>query len=596
MAAKTVRVEITGDPSSFERSMTVVSESASRATSNVEEHAHRVGGAFSKLDNVLGGFGLPFTGALSEIGNKIDEFSVKGQSNFEKLSRAGGLALGGLAVAAAGIALESIHLADKFEESHARLETAVKDSGGSFEDYSGKIDGANKKLESLGFTNTETEGALARLVTGTGDVTKSVQLMGLAADIARARHISLEAATDILVKVEAGRYTVLGRTLGVSKEVVAGLHSTDDAVRLLSDRFGGAAQKNTETFQGKLQVLEAKSTDVGIKIGMFLIPIIEKLVGAIADTIDWFEKHEAAAIAVAAVITGVLGAAITAFVVNKVASFVEGIQTMLTHLGLLGAKAEATAAVVSASGAESAAGGAAAGGGAAGAGAAGALGGVAEGEAAVGTGAATAGGSLMGLVLPLALVAGAAYGLSTAFKASSVNIDLNVQKLEGMSAGALSRSISKLVEYGGKIGDSEAANKAFNAVLDEAPQYAQRFIDAASKAGINTDGFSTKLREHVAAAEMARNAQQRWALQTEIADAKARGDAAAVYGLTLQLNAIPTDKQIQIILHHQQAYADLLDFRRVWDGLYDKEIRLNVIEGDVRASTSPSSPIFAPFG
>jgi hypothetical protein len=201
-----------------------------------------------------------------------------------------------LAVGAAAVALgvEAIHLADAYEASHARLETSVKNVGQNFEEFKGRIDGTNSKMESLGFTYTETENAVARLTLATKDVGKATSEMNLAADISRARHIDLEAATDMLVKVEAGRYTQLVKMGIVTKEQVAGFHSSADAIALLSEKMGGNASAYAETFAGKMAALEAKVKDVGIEIGTTLIPIIEQFVGGILTAVDVIANINAA--------------------------------------------------------------------------------------------------------------------------------------------------------------------------------------------------------------------------------------------------------------------------------------------------------------
>jgi hypothetical protein len=83
------------------------------------------------------------------------------------------------------------------------------------------------------------------------------------------------------------------------------------------------AQKASETFDGKLQHLKAQSEDVGKTIGLFLIPKIEALVGAIAATIDWFKKHKAIAEAIAFVIGTTLTLAIGAYLTSLAKAQVE---------------------------------------------------------------------------------------------------------------------------------------------------------------------------------------------------------------------------------------------------------------------------------
>lgn len=297
MTTKTVKVEITGDPSSFQRSMTVVSESAGKASTEATGHfdkaTSKIGGLFKSLDSQLAGFGIPFTGALGTIGSKLEDLEGKGATFGQKMMSIAPEVGSAFAVAGAAIAVESIHLADEFENAQSRLKNALKNTGNNWDTYKGQIDAANLKLEGFGYTNTEAEGGLAKLVRATGDVGKSTRDLGIAADIAAGQHISLDAAVGILVKTEGGRYGGLSRTLGLSKETIASFHTTGEAVDFLSGKYKGSAAAAAETFQGKIKVLTAQLQDIGIKIGVVLIPIIEKLVTAVADVIGWFERHKA---------------------------------------------------------------------------------------------------------------------------------------------------------------------------------------------------------------------------------------------------------------------------------------------------------------
>jgi len=91
----------------------------------------------------------------------------------------------------------------------------------------------------------------------------------------------------------------------------------------LSDAIGGQAAASAETFAGKMAALKAQSEDVAKNIGLMLIPIVEKLIGAIKDVVDWFGKHKAIAEAVGIVIGVVLVAAITAYLSKLAIAAVE---------------------------------------------------------------------------------------------------------------------------------------------------------------------------------------------------------------------------------------------------------------------------------
>lgn len=504
------------------------------------------------IELILHGNASQAIGEMEKLATATDVAGAGMHAKLSSWAQKTTLAMAGLGI---GVAAVSVKLADDFEIADARLKTSLKNSGISFASVSPQIDKTNTSMEKFGYSNTETENAMSRLVIATKDVSKSQRDLGIAADIAAARHISLEQATDLLVKTEGGRYVGLTRTLGVSKDVIASFHSQADAVDYLATHFTGQAAAGAETFQGKVKALQAQLEDIGIKIGQAVIPVIEDLASALSSVITWFKQNEDAAKALGIAIGTVLAAAVSIFAYDKAVAFVAGLQRMATGLGLMGAQATATAAEVETSAASMDGAGVAAGG---------------------------AGASIAGIVLPLALAAGAAYGLYTAFNEAGISVDVNSQKLATMSNGALAQSITKLVDFGNKWGDASAANKAFNKILDDTPQFAQKFIDAANAAGLSTDGFSRKLREHQQAAEEAKVAQERMTLQMELLDAKARGDSASVYGLTLQLNALPTDKQIQVAVYGN-ALSVLGDIHGQINGLDGKVVTatVNVVKSTI---------------
>ena len=116
--------------------------------------------------------------------------------------------------------------------------------------------------------------------------------------------------------------TVFGKKAG------SGVAVLYDQFSRLQDKYGQIDQGATkfgddwaatqQTFQFKTQALIASLEALGVRLGEWLIPIVEKVATVISGVIGWFEKHRTAAIALGAVIGGVvvtaLVAAATAFI------------------------------------------------------------------------------------------------------------------------------------------------------------------------------------------------------------------------------------------------------------------------------------------
>lgn len=266
-----------------------------------------------------------FSAKMGEVKGEMATVEAQGGASFQKLAAVGKTALLAVSAAAVGVGVESIHLADQFEASHARLENAIHNSGAAFSSWATTVQTADKHLENFGFTNTETENSLSRLIPVTTSQAQATQLMSLAADVARARHLDLESATQLLVKVQTGHVALLGR-LGINtKDLTGKTISQQEAIKRLTDMYGGSAARQSETFAGKLKTLEAQATDLGIKIGQFLIPIVEQVVGGFTDAAHWLEENRTVAYALGTVVGGFLVTAMGAFVALKVASTAKNI-------------------------------------------------------------------------------------------------------------------------------------------------------------------------------------------------------------------------------------------------------------------------------
>jgi hypothetical protein len=93
----------------------------------------------------------------------------------------------------------------KGTEATVKLETAVKNAGGTFEELEPKIHKVAGAMANFGHSQSDTETALARLTDATGDPAKALEQMGLVADIAARKHISLADAADLVGKVDVGK-------------------------------------------------------------------------------------------------------------------------------------------------------------------------------------------------------------------------------------------------------------------------------------------------------------------------------------------------------------------------------------------------------
>jgi hypothetical protein len=295
---RTIAIELTGTNTKAIKAIEGVGAAATKVGATAESKlggaSSRIGSAFSKLDGQLAQFGVPFTGALGVIGTKLEGAEGKAKNFGGTLASvgqvAGVAAVGGLIAVGA----ESLKLADSFDQAHARLATATKNVGESLAREGDKIKGADEKLVNLGFTSTETEGALASLIPATHDVGAATGLMGLAADIARAKNISLGDATKILVAVEAGRLKGLAQFGIASKDATGHTISTTTALQKLTAATQGQAQAFTGTYAGSIDVVKAKGDDLAVSLGQVEKDALQHLANATLDGVHAFQTLNAA--------------------------------------------------------------------------------------------------------------------------------------------------------------------------------------------------------------------------------------------------------------------------------------------------------------
>jgi len=315
-----------------------------------------------------------FKTKMGEAKTEIAVLEKEGSSKFSKVAAAGKAALMGLTVVAVGVGIASVKMADEFEQSHSKLETALKNAGSSYEDYKEQIAKVSKQQEMFGYNNAQTEEALANLTTALGSPKKALADMGLAADVAKFKHIDLAQAATLVAKASEGNLKPL-KAMGIdlpiasagalklkqahdklsdaqskykalleasqdpanrgkiSQEKLAAAadkvkaaqekvnqsaNAGKDIMKALADRVGGTAANASKTLGGQVGALKAQTEDLFKNIGMKLVPILQKMVHWIVQSIKWFGEHKTAAMIfgtfVGVVLVGLIGAYISSLI------------------------------------------------------------------------------------------------------------------------------------------------------------------------------------------------------------------------------------------------------------------------------------------
>jgi hypothetical protein len=243
-------------------------------------------------------------GDLGHLGNATDSSGSK-WAKFSAVAKAA--AVGGIGALVVGLK-GSVDAARDAQVSQTKMQTQLKALGISYKAHAGEIDNVIQKTSKLaGLDDEDLQDAFTAIVRTTGNVSKSLRLTGLAADFARAKHLDVAKAGEIVAKVAGGNTGILSR-YGVT--IHKGATATE-ALGALQQKFSGQAAAYGKTAAGAQDRFKVATENLQEAIGKGLLPVITKLANGIADLLDWMGKHKTVAIALVGVV-GTLGGALVA--------------------------------------------------------------------------------------------------------------------------------------------------------------------------------------------------------------------------------------------------------------------------------------------
>jgi hypothetical protein len=223
---------------------------------------------------------------VDDLKKKLGDADSAVAQNSSKMSEFGKKAAAAFAIAAAAAAAYAVKLgvdgvkaAIEDEAAQLRLASALRAATGATDaQIRATEDYISKTSLATGVADDELRPALQRLALSTNDTGKAQELLALALDVSKGSGKDLETVANALGKAQDGNTTSLGRLgLGLSKAELATL-SFEQLQTKLSDLFGGAAARNAETFQGRIDILKNGFNEAKEAVGTALLPIIEKLI------------------------------------------------------------------------------------------------------------------------------------------------------------------------------------------------------------------------------------------------------------------------------------------------------------------------------
>ena len=214
--------------------------------------------------------------------NEVKGFSDKVSDFGKKAAAAFAIAAAAAAAYATKLAVDGVKAAIEDEQAQLRLASALRTATGATDaQIKATEDYISQTSLAVGIADDALRPAFQRLSVATGDVTKSQQLLNLAIDISKGTGKDLGAVTEALSKAYGGQDTQLARLgIGITSAQAKQL-SFREETKLLSDLYGGAASRNAETFQGRIDRLKIGFEEAKETIGFALLPVIERLINFI---------------------------------------------------------------------------------------------------------------------------------------------------------------------------------------------------------------------------------------------------------------------------------------------------------------------------
>ena len=195
-----------------------------------------------------------------------------------------GLAFAAAAAAAGAyaikIGIDGVKSAIEDEAAQLRLANALKTATGATDDQiKATEDYISKTQLATGVADNDLRNAFQRLSVTTKDVNSSQKLLNLALDISKGTGKDLATVTEALAKSYEGQDAKLAKLgIGLSAADLKAMDFTQTQVAL-SNLYGGAASRNAETFQGRIDRLKQGFDEAKESVGTALLPIIERFIG-----------------------------------------------------------------------------------------------------------------------------------------------------------------------------------------------------------------------------------------------------------------------------------------------------------------------------
>lgn len=307
--------------------------------------------AFSSLNseiNKLDGH----LGKVSKSGDKMAGSVDKGGKSALSAAGSVGSITTGLSFLAGGL-MDAAKAATEEQVGMDRLQTTLKNSVQGYDEATAGVEDYIAQQTELAFADDQLRDSLNFLVGQTGDLTEAQELQATAMDLARAKGISLEAATKAVGKVDQESIGIL-KKLGIQ---VTDNMTKEEALIAIREQTAGQAKEFAEGPAGQMEIAMNKMGDAIEDVGKIALPIMSFALGVVQGAIDFilpavmglfdfFSNNTPALIALAGVITGILVPAFIAWATTMLSTTLPAIIATMAPIIAAAAPFIALAALV----------------------------------------------------------------------------------------------------------------------------------------------------------------------------------------------------------------------------------------------------------
>lgn len=197
-----------------------------------------------------------------------------------------GLAVGGAAVLTKQT-VNAVNAAKDAEKANFRLRNSYKQVGGTAKQFATAQKQIAKVSKEAALDDEDLSDSLAAITRTTGSTSKGLKGMALAANIARARNISLAAATKI---VEKAHVRQLRGLKGIGVQIDKNTTSSQ-ALERAQKKFAGAGAEFGQTSAAAQERLSVAFENLQETVGAKLLPVLQRLAIRLTEIIENVEKN-----------------------------------------------------------------------------------------------------------------------------------------------------------------------------------------------------------------------------------------------------------------------------------------------------------------